>query len=331
VPAETVSAQSGGLASASAGAPQRARPRLVEWLWRGAAMAQARRVKASVPPRVQELERRARMTAELGRRALEPSEPLGPGGAQGLAAELYRQSAHWALQALGPEPPHELLLRAARSPEALAALRRTIAAGSFAEILELPAREQADLALELRRFTECLLDELDLPTRTIDAVFLHRVILIGAVLASLGMAAGAALWAEHSSDLENDLAAGKPWRASSSYGPMQCRSPDQSCEDSPHFFVHTKKEVSPWVEIDLGAKRRFSTVRVVNRKDCCFDRLVPLVIEISHDQKTWHAVARRKDAFTSWRAKFTPVAARWVRLRVDKRSLLHVASIRVLP
>lgn len=304
--------------------------RLGEWFWRGAAMAQARGARASVPSRAKELERRARLAAELGRRALEPTEPLGP-GAQGLAAELYRQSAHWALQALGAEPPRELLLHAAGGSEALATIRRAVSGGSFVDVFELPVRDQAELALTLRRFTQCLLDELDLPARAIDALWLHRAIALGAVLASFAVALGAALWLGHWNELRSDLAAGSPWRASSSFGEMQCLSPDQRCENSPHFFVHTKKEKDPWVEIDLGAPRKFSAVRVNNRKDCCFDRAVPLVIEVSQDQKEWRQVARRKDAFTSFRADFAPVEARWVRLRVAKQSMLHVASVRVLP
>ena len=72
-----------------------------------------------------------------------------------------------------------------------------------------------------------------------------------------------------------------------------------------------------------------SRVRVLNRDDCCAERAIPLVVEVSLDRHGWHEVARRKDQFEDWTAKFSPVSARYVRLRVPRRSILHLKSVRI--
>jgi hypothetical protein len=72
-------------------------------------------------------------------------------------------------------------------------------------------------------------------------------------------------------------------------------------------------------------------VRVTNRQDCCGERAIPLLVEVSTDRQRWTTVARREDAFGTWRAQFGKQTARWVRLRVDRRSYLHLYDVLVLP
>jgi hypothetical protein len=95
------------------------------------------------------------------------------------------------------------------------------------------------------------------------------------------------------------------------------------------MFFHTTEEDKPWVEIDLGAPQKFSRVEVVNREDCCPERAVPLVIEVSDDQKNWRDVARRTEVFREWETTFNQVSARYVRARVDRRSVLHLVRLTV--
>jgi hypothetical protein len=70
---------------------------------------------------------------------------------------------------------------------------------------------------------------------------------------------------------------------------------------------------------------------VTNRDDCCLERAVPLVVEVSDDRKKWRTVARRADSFREWEGKFAPLKARYVRLRVDRHSILHLAKVSVRP
>jgi hypothetical protein len=133
-------------------------------------------------------------------------------------------------------------------------------------------------------------------------------------------------------EVRRDLAVGKPWRASSKYGfGGGCQSPEQTCPENVGYFFHTEEERSPWIEFDLGAARSFSVVRVEDRIDFISDRAVPLVIEVSENHRTWRAVARKETEFVTWRASFATVHARWVRLRADKKTWLHLYRVRIAP
>jgi len=97
--------------------------------------------------------------------------------------------------------------------------------------------------------------------------------------------------------------------------------------ESPNFFFHTQEQNQPWMEIDLGAVQRISSVKIKNRQDCCAERAVPLVLEVSKDGQKWNQLARKNEVFGTWHAKFAPVETRWVRLRVARKSMLHLQSV----
>jgi hypothetical protein len=50
---------------------------------------------------------------------------------------------------------------------------------------------------------------------------------------------------------------------------------------------------------------------------------------VSSDGKQWKQLARKNDVFTTWQAEFSPVEARWVRLRLAKKGILHLAAVDV--
>lgn len=92
---------------------------------------------------------------------------------------------------------------------------------------------------------------------------------------------------------------------------------------------HTWPDFKPWVEIDLGSVETITEVEVFNRTDCCQSRAVPLTILVSTDGKTYQEVARRNKVFDTWRATFPKVAARFVKLVLNRREWFHLAEIRV--
>lgn len=95
------------------------------------------------------------------------------------------------------------------------------------------------------------------------------------------------------------------------------------------IFFHTNEEDSPWVQYDLGEPKTFHEVEVQNRLDCCGDRAVPLVVEVSDDEKSWTQVARMDEPFARWVPTFPPRRARYVRLRVARRSILHLEAVAI--
>jgi hypothetical protein len=315
--------------------------RLLNWFWRGRELRELRRDAVADSPRVRELALRARLSFELGERARRPTEPL-PGPGDAAAAELFRESAYWAARALATardaERAHEpwavlsasLLEKAAGSAERVPELVRLIDESSFADAWEVPAEQRALRATELAQAAKSLLDELDWATRVRDALWLQRVLRLALLVAGILVVMTTVRWFVDRTEQGRDLAIGKPWRASSAVSNVGCASPLQECGESNDYFFHTTDENGPWLEIDLGKPLKFSGLRVENRRDCCFDRSVPLVVEVSDDQKSFREIARRTSGFSSWLASFSPTQARYVRLRVARQSLLHLSRVRVL-
>jgi F5/8 type C domain len=128
-----------------------------------------------------------------------------------------------------------------------------------------------------------------------------------------------------------DLARGRPWRASSMLA--ECHPERITCGNGrTAIFFHTRDEFQPWVELDLGEPTRFSEVAVYNRRDgdqFVLDRAVPLILEVGDDQATWRVLARQGSPFSLWRPRFEPTTARYVRLRSPRTTMLHLHAVEV--
>jgi hypothetical protein len=123
-----------------------------------------------------------------------------------------------------------------------------------------------------------------------------------------------------------------PFRASSFFeAEPACKSPSQTCEGVNSFFC-TKKEQRPWIEFDLLRERQVSGVVVENRVNCsdCRERAVPLVIQVSLDHKEWREVARKDEPFERWDVSLAPTPAKWLRLRAEKKTFLHLRQVRIV-
>ena len=146
-----------------------------------------------------------------------------------------------------------------------------------------------------------------------------------AAMVALAMSPRLAWYAVHP-----DLAPNARWSASSAeagytgtgrgFAPPDFKVP---------VFFHTTEQPSPSITFDLDRIVDVRAVTVVNRGDCCDDRAVPLVVEVSEDQSTWREVARRTATFRRWEASFAPTAARWVRLRATRATRLHLESVAI--
>lgn len=334
--------------------------RIFEWFWQGRTMAALRAEGRVGSPRALELLRRAWRSVELAERALAPVPRLLHGAANAEARELARQGLFWALSAEealrreareradGTEagPPTALdgekllelwsradrgmLVSAAGSEGEVHALEVSLRVGDFADFAELAPEEQARQARDLLAFLRTLLGLLEAPRVSLDRVWTRRVLRTSlACLVFVGLCAGA-VFLRSQRERDRDWAHGRPYKTSSVYPAVGCKSPDQDCAESPFYFFHTLDDDHAWIEIDLGAKRRFSALKLVNREDCCADRAVPLAFEISNDHKTWREVVRRTEVFNTWYQEFSPVSARYVRVILLRKSSLHLRKFSVL-
>lgn len=338
--------------SSQTGTENQPKPRRAwfEWFWRGRALRAARAERAAQAAGV--LARRARIAAEVGKQALEPSGPWSAGDASHVASALFVESMGWSLRALSviradpdsgsfTKPPsaeelarlldaHETsLLDAARGPERLRRLRRYVLEREF-EHTELPLHESRRLALELMSSADHLLDQIRPLYSAVERVMVQRALRMGGLASLLLVATVAAVLLSAHLERRRDLARGKPWLASSSYATV-CKSPEHACGELRDYFFHTQEESNPWLEIDLTRPHSVSSVKVWNRSGCCAERAAPLVVEVSSDRQKWREVARRETPFDTWRGSFAPTTARWVRFRVARRSFLHLQDVRIFP
>ena len=99
--------------------------------------------------------------------------------------------------------------------------------------------------------------------------------------------------------------------------------------DASRFGFHTQWEQSPWVLLDLRSEKLVRHITVYNRLDCCRDRAVPLVIELSRDGQKFTEVARVDDPFDRWDAVFAPQNARFIRAKSPRLGVLHLNEIEV--
>lgn len=317
------------------------RPRgFFEWFWRGQELRQARLAVREQSALEQSRLRHARATSELAGRVLEPVDPLWAEPAYWLSTLLYREAAYWALlaqdealtgdglPAVFAASPRSLLLFAADGESGLAEVERILLkAQSTEDADEQPEKQRCDAAVA-RAFVDALIrNKLALHER-VRWVVLKRWLRTGPALVLLLAAIVLIVSVVRDTTRPTDLAKGKPWRLSSSAG--ECRPDQNSCLGGPtNIFFHTNHEHQPWFELDLQGPRSFSVVEIENRTDCCPDRAIPLVVEVSNDRQSWHEVGRRTEAFDEWRAEFPPQTARYVRTRVLRHSALHLVRLSV--
>lgn len=86
---------------------------------------------------------------------------------------------------------------------------------------------------------------------------------------------------------------GTSTQSSSDYGGDSARAHDGILEPAfnDQSVSHTKAEANPWWELDLGAAKAIGRVRVINRGDCCQERLEGAVVKLLD--------ADRKEVFTA--------------------------------
>jgi hypothetical protein len=118
------------------------------------------------------------------------------------------------------------------------------------------------------------------------------------------------------------------WRTSSAEAGFEGSGTLAESQDYDLLF-HTREEAGPWVVVDMLKARRIDRVVLKNRLDCCLDRGVPLVVEVSLDGTLFETVAQQDTSFAVWTARFARRPARYVRVRSLRTTVLHLRRIEV--
>jgi hypothetical protein len=296
-----------------------------------------------------------RFLVEVARRVAEPVEALPKGSRPAVLCALYRDAATFALlaqraghkkteQDIGQSPglqpgqpagtdagsrvdsdagldlrtlwagaPRAKLLEAAGDEATLESLHHVLVERSTAPALDATEPDAANA----RKFVEALLWDLDAPIRAVERVQLQRWTRV-TLLAGICLVA---VFGVRVLLRGPNLASEKRFKTSSSYPP--CTAPNK-CFD---VLLHTVQEQNPWADFDLGAVKMVHRVEVTNRSDCCPGRSIPLIVELSLDDRQWTQVARRDTDFSTWVAKFPKRRARYVRLRVPAFAILNLDDV----
>jgi hypothetical protein len=297
--------------------------RLLDWLFLGHELAQARQEERAASPDQSAMRETARAYAEVADGLLDSSDrvPIAP------VLSLYREAIFLlvandlagkrALSVAYETDPGSVLDEAARGDAGLARLRHLLAMHGTLEKDTSPVREQRDVAQVTRASVRAML-ELANVSRVLQLVRRRRwrlAVAVSSVAAALAFLTGLTLFIL----APTDLAQGRPWRASSALPAVY----------TANILFHTNEEMNPWFEIDLGESKEVRRLLVKNRSDSNWGRAVPLIAELSEDQANWKAVARRESPFSVWEPDFAPQKARYVRLRVPRVTSLHLEQVKV--
>ena len=304
--------------------------KIQDFIFRSASLREARSQALGPDQNRARCLQQSRLIVEVARRTARPAEALPGGSRAAVLIALYRDAAYWALAAglpVGTPPPDvermwaaytpEQLPHAVRDPANLAALKRVLI-DRKTPAAQLEATDEE--AARAQAFVDAVLWDLNALQRRIDRLLAQRwlrvplatVALIAVVVALRALTAG------------ENLVEGKPFRTSSMFSGWAACQADGACAD---LIFHTEEQMNPWVEYDLGAPKKIKRIEVKNRPECCHERAVPLVVEVSTDRNNWTEVARRDIEFSTWTANFSARTARYVRLRVARTTTFHLKEV----
>lgn len=291
----------------------------------------------------------ARELAEAGELACSPRAPLQHSDGTRPAFVLFHQALWWALAAhlrlAGQErpaelvPTRELLSRYEATPaggevvgslslEVRGVLRDVLGDAWLLSTPDLPAVGTHQALVAVRTALEAVLPPLEQRVGRGPALRGMRALRwAGAGVTLAALVVGGVLGVQAATRGPN-LARFKPVTMSSQ---MDGYPASQATDDAVGVLgAHTNRENRPWLTVDLQGVYSIKQVIVYNRTDCCEDRMVPLIIEVSTNNRDFTLISRRDAEFHTWAAKFTPVQTRYVRLRVDKPSTyLNVNEVQI--
>jgi hypothetical protein len=271
----------------------------------------------------------AKLFAELARRTERPFDALPEADVSVALKVLWKEAAFWALSALdnGARSTDELRMALDETPPEL--LRGRVAGAEWLqaakiEIGRAPNEMTGDgvpfdpSVATLSAFAMALIHHLEEPAENrARARLLGAFRRIGIAVVALGIVTTGyvALWDRWRPAIEGKRT------TSSVYG--KCDAGE--CGSA---TFHTAEENQPWVTYDLGGERELHRIDIENRSDCCFARAVPLIVETKSDSSDWKEQGRAERAFATWSTMLRG-NARYVRLRVDRKSILHLASVTI--
>jgi hypothetical protein len=265
---------------------------------------------------------------EYSTRALElAGQSLGPERASRANAQIGRMLLRESFEAVG-----RLLPGAGSGGSVSDAVAPRIRGGSPAAALCVSEDDRRVLALALdggvdaalpdaERVVGRLIDEVRRRSTPSRAGWPRRRILAAAFVAILVTAAGPALF---------ERSPWKSYRWTASSGDFGHATSGLLGKRGRHdLLFHTANEANPWLLIDMLEPRTIARIILENRLDCCAERGLPMVVEAGETAESMAELGRRSDPFDTWILAFAPRRARFVRIRSEATTVLHLREVRI--
>jgi hypothetical protein len=262
--------------------------------------------------------------------------PTAEGQRNRMAAEIASRAWLASIHSLGHRGEHLVdalnqCLAMDPAPAWLASEQARSLAGMWLQVSDVsavPEREAGRLASLTIREVRLMLRAARKPLRRLASarrrgVFRAALLLVVALALIIGAGVGIRTLMSRP-----DLAKGKPFATSSTHPEFVRPSPGDR-NKAPALLFWTAEQPEPWFEIDLGRPTQVSALQIRNRRDCCVERAIPLLVELSDNRTTWKTVGRQDKEFAVWEPRFDLQPARYVRLRVGRQSMLHLESVKV--
>jgi hypothetical protein len=209
----------------------------------------------------------------------------------------------------------------------VATLAAVVGADRVSAMTRLSREEREQFAAALSAFVLDLTEPLDIAAERLGwALFARwsRLLLVGAMVAAVVVFLAITVHRR----IAPNLALHRPVSASSTNG--WAPDPNKITDGITDVMgVHTNGGDQQWVVIDLGEVKKFDTVVVYNRPDCCAERAVPLHLEVSNDNQSYIQIAERRETFDTWTATDLHANARYIRLKNTPPNFLHLAEVEV--
>jgi hypothetical protein len=192
----------------------------------------------------------------------------------------------------------------------------------------LPAERVAERMLSIRALVAWL-GELVEP-RTLRAIHVQRAVrvsILGAVVATL------LVWGIVRALEPENIALSKPVSASSVH-PAAISQPVGLVDGvtSGSYGVHTDREDSPWVQVDLLDVFQIDEIRIYNRGDGWFDAGLPMSLQLSIDGKEFVEADKRTQSFgqdSPWTFRGEQRKARYVRVAAAPGTYVSLSELEV--
>jgi len=210
-----------------------------------------------------------------------------------------------------------------------ASLLQLLRVNGEAKLAELEPKQRRALAGALKSLLVATIEPLEHDESKVGRVLFARVARITAAIVVVGGAVAMLLSLLAGQMKKPNIALKKKVTTSSLFASAGRDTRLLVDGDTTNLGFHTECRPNQTVTVDLGASHPISSVVVYNRADCCQERAVPLVLEVSADNRKFDKVKEQREQFDKWVVDGVDKKARYVRITNTSNNCFHLSELEV--